>query len=126
MFGEADPADEDSPKTGVGYRIPSPGVTLTLDADVYGKTVNLANARWDALPGQWQLAQELQMSGYAGTVTLSNTETFGFGAGNTDAGPGRWFLRVVNGRGWNAALGNGSAYFGNTGGWLGSRPRIFQ
>jgi hypothetical protein len=126
MFGEADPANEDAPKSGVGYRIPTPGVTLTLDADVYGKTVNLANARWDALPGQWQLAQELQMSGYAGTVTLSNTETFGVGAGNTGAGPGRWFLRVVNGRDWNPALGNGSAYFGNTGGWLGSRPRIFR
>lgn len=125
MFGEADPADENKPHSGVGYRIPTPGVTLTLDADVYSKRVNLADVYWGALPGVWDLRQELQMSAYAGTVSLSTT-TSGIAAGSEAAGPGTWFLRLVDGRDWNLLVGNGSAYFGNTGGWLGSRPRIFQ
>jgi hypothetical protein len=125
MFGEADPADEEKPGNGVGFRIPTPGVTVTLNADVYSKTVSLADARWTDLPGQWELGQELQMSAYAGTISLSTT-TSGIAAGNEAAGPGRWFLRLVNGRDWNPLVGFGSAYFGNTGGWLGSKPRIFQ
>lgn len=124
MFSEADPADENSPDSGIGYSIPTPGVTMTLDLDTYAKTVNLAAARWSDLPGDWQLGQELQMASYAGTVSLS-TMTSGIAAGDPSAGPGTWFLRLVGGLDWNPAVGFGSAYFGNTGGWVGSRPRIF-
>ena len=53
-----------------------------------------------------------------------STEKDGIAFGDMGAGPGEWFLRIVDGRPW--IIGFGSAYFGNTG--IGSPvtlPRIF-
>ncbi len=122
MPGEIDPDDEDEPESGLGYRIPTPGVTVTLDIDVYEKETNQANVRWVDLPGAWDLRNELQMKNYAGEVTVASP-LGASPAGDEDAGPGEWFLRIIDGRPWY--IGFGSAYFGNTGGWIASRPRIF-
>jgi hypothetical protein len=127
MLGEPDPADENAPGAGLGFTITPPsgggplGVDVTLDIDQYSVTTNQAFVRWNALP-TFDLRQELQMSSYAGSQTLSSTAG-GVVSGGSDS-TGRWFLRLIDGRPWY--VGFGSAYFGNTG--VGSPftlPRIF-
>ena len=126
--GEIDPENEKKPENGLGFAITSPngaalpGVLVTLDLDQHMLTTDRAFTRWDELSG-WDLATELQMQDYAGAVTVASTAN-GVAAGDMGAGPGEWFLRIVDGRPWY--VGSGSAYFGNTG--IGSPitlPRIF-
>src|SRR5690606_2087486 len=115
MFGEDDPADEEEPGSGIGFRISPPGsaprgVTMTLDLDSAGLTISDAFANWRDL-ADFVVGQELQMEDYANEVTVS-TVAQGIAAGDGSAGPGEWFLRIIDGRPWYVA--SGSAYLGNT------------
>ena len=126
---EIDPVDEDEPETALGFDITAPngsddpGLLVTFDLDQYTHVTDQEFVRWDDIR-TWDLTTELQMRDYAGTITVSATEKDGIAFGDMGAGPGEWFLRIVDGRPW--IIGFGSAYFGNTG--IGSPvtlPRIF-
>ena len=63
------------------------------------------------------------MKDYRGEVTVSSE--LGLSTkGDMDAGPGQWFLRILDGLPWY--IGFGSVYFGNTGGTFFTRPRIYS
>jgi hypothetical protein len=126
---ERPPANPFEAKGGLGFLI-DPGLRITLDVDSMVKKTLARSGRWDGLSdalGNWDLMQEFQMKDYQGEVTVSSP--LGLSpAGDPNAGPGQWFLRVLNGLdSWPAVLiGFGSAYFGNTGGTFFTRPRIYS
>lgn len=115
-------ADPAAPDSGLGFRIDD-GLLVTLDLNSFSHEIAGTGAlRWNSLGGTRSLAAELQMKDYRGEVTVASP-LGASPAGDPDAGPGQWFLRIVDGRPWY--IGFGSVYFGNTGGILTSRPRIF-
>ena len=125
---ERPPANSHAPGGGLGFLI-DPMLRVTLDLDGYVAPTQQHSSRWDRVNADlvgWQLVQELQMQAYQGEVTVATPLQFS-PAGDPNAGPGKWFLRVLKSLdSWPAVLiGFGSVYFGNTGGNFWSRPRIF-
>ncbi len=99
----------------IGYKIESPAL-VTLQIQPYEATTTDLSTWWhDGL--SWLLKAEFQMQSYRGEVTVDGV----FPSGDTDAGPGKWTLRVPDGV---PPVGD-QIVFGNTGGWAGNRPRIF-
>jgi len=62
------------------------------------------------------------MKDYRGEVTVHGeiTPSEYLVTGDEDAGPGKWYLRIPDG-----GPASGQVVFGNTGGWISNRPRIF-
>jgi hypothetical protein len=126
---ERPPADPFKSKSGLGFLIGA-DLRVTLDVDAMVKKVLVRNGRWDGLGealGNWGLTTELQMKDYQGEVTVASPLDLST-AGDMNAGPGQWFLRVLNGldHGIASLIGFGSVYFGNTGGTFYTRPRIYS
>ena len=114
------------PDQGVAWDIArNPGLRVDLDLDGLEKPYFIFDIppplHWSQLAGTWTPKSELQMKGYAGAETMDSTE----GSDNPldGLGPtfGLWFLRSLG-----KILGTSSAYFGNTGGIITSRPRIYS
>ena len=62
----------------------------------------------------WRLAYEVQMDGYSGEITFYPERTTDNPFGDWEAGPGQWWLRLVDGLEiW--LIASGDAYAGNTG-----------
>jgi len=120
---EPPPSDGDDPDSGLGFRF-DPRLRMTLDLDAAERKTDRTSA-WNDLGGSFSLKQEFQMKGYAGEVSVSKDIGLGemYHKGDMDAGPGLWFLRVLNAL--IPPVGASSAYFGNTGGAINTRPRIF-
>lgn len=99
----------------IGYKIESPAL-VTLQIQTYQATTTDLNRWWHAgFP--WLLQAEFQMKDYRGEVTVDADLS---PEGDDDAGPGKWTLRIPDG-----APFSGQVVFGNTGGWISNRPRIF-
>ena len=102
-----------------GFRIEDKSL-MTLQLNSY--PTSLADSsppvRWNSSSLSWELMAEFQMKDYRGegTLTPGSLNT----TGNPDAGPGLWYLRLPD-----AAPFSGQVVFGNTGGWISSRPAIF-
>jgi hypothetical protein len=121
--GEPPPSDGSDPDSGLGYRFDE-SLRMTLDLDAAEQKTDRTSA-WNDLGGSFTLKQELQMKTYRGEVSVSRDIGLGemYHKGDMDAGPGLWFLRVLNAL--IPPVGASSAFFGNTGGAINSRPRIF-
>jgi hypothetical protein len=114
------------PDQGVAWDIArNPGLRVDLDLDGLDKHYSIFDIpppiHWSQLGGTWTPKSELQMKGYAGAETMDSPA----GSDNPlhGLGPtfGLWFLRS-----FGKILGSSSAYFGNTGGAINSRPRIYS
>jgi hypothetical protein len=108
--------DWDDVTTWLGYRIESPAL-VTLQLQSYKDHTTTEGRWWNDPAWAWELNAELQMKDYRGEVTVDHSL---FPTGDTDAGPGQWYLRVPDGLPFS-----GQIVFGNTGGWFSNRPRIF-
>jgi hypothetical protein len=101
----------------IGFRIESPSL-VTLQVQAY-KDQSPTDARfWNHTDFNWLLEAELQMKDYRGEVTVDADIS---PEGDDQAGPGQWYLRIPDG-----APFSGQVVFGNTGGWISNRPRIFE
>jgi hypothetical protein len=103
----------------IGYRIDSPAL-VTLQIQAYEANTTALSHWWNGL--SWALRAELQMKDYRGEVTVHGeiTPSEYLLTGDEDAGPGKWYLNIPDG-----SPAGGPVMFGNTGGWISSRPRIF-
>lgn len=100
----------------LGYRIEDPAL-VTLQIQAYEDKTEAIPRWWNDGGFSWLLKAEFQMKDYRGEVTVDADLS---PEGDDDAGPGLWYLRIPDG----APLG-GQVVFGNTGGWISNRPRIF-
>ena len=103
----------------LGFKIEAPAL-VTLQLQSYQAQSQAIPRWWHGL--SWLLRAEFQMKDYRGEVTVHGeiTPTEYLVTGDEDAGPGQWVLRIPDG-----GPAGGQVCFGNTGGWISSRPRIF-
>lgn len=115
-FDSSDWEDLDS---WLGYRIESPAL-VSLQIQAYEAKTTALLHWWHGL--SWLLKAEFQMKDYRGEVTVHGDIglTEYLATGDEDSGPGKWYLRIPDG-----GPAKGQVVFGNTGGWISNRPRIF-
>jgi hypothetical protein len=101
----------------IGFKIEDPAL-VTLQIQAYKDTTPTAARFWNDGGFSWLLEAEFQMKDYRGEVTVDADLS---PEGDDDAGPGKWYLRIPDG-----APFSGQVVFGNTGGWVSNRPRIFE
>jgi hypothetical protein len=117
--------DTDDPKRGAGIGVEAVRLSITGDIDTLGSRFRRVGTgavsppdRWNQL--SWLLGAELQFSGFTGAWMIPGTVSLSFDAVTA----GRWFLRGVNAL--KPLIFNlGDIYYGNTGGTINGRPRIF-
>lgn len=109
----------DEPDSAIGFRMES-GSRATLQLNSYLADLGDTSPPigWASSSFSWLLQAEFQMEDYGGEGTLTPGSLSP--TGDPDAGPGRWWLRLPD-----AAPFSGQVVFGNTGGWISSRPAIF-
>jgi hypothetical protein len=114
--GSAPAGDWEDLEAAIGFRV-EPDALMTLQLNSY-KDSSASFQRWNTSAMTWVLQAEFQMKDYRneGTLTPGSLSA----TGNPDVGPGLWYLRLPD-----AAPFSGQVVFGNTGGWVSNRPRIF-